>query len=58
MIWDESLRCFRFRDEEDSGGYLTKNRSEKNQKIAQSAHENGCIKLRKTFLEKFKIASK
>ena len=30
-------------------GYLTKNRSEKNQKIAQSTHENGYIKPRKTF---------
>ena len=25
-------------------GYLTKNRSEKDQKIAQSTHENGYIK--------------
>ena len=30
-------------------GYLTKNRSEKNQKITQSTHENGYIKPRKTF---------
>ncbi|OUO64419.1 hypothetical protein B5F71_19400 [Bacteroides sp. An269] len=30
-------------------GYLTKNRSEKNQKIAQSTHEKGYIKPRKTF---------
>ena len=30
-------------------GYLTKNRSEKGQKIAQSTHENGYIKPRKTF---------
>ncbi|WP_346710790.1 hypothetical protein [Phocaeicola salanitronis] len=30
-------------------GYLTKNRSEKDQKIAQSTHENGYIKSRKTF---------
>ncbi|OUO55953.1 hypothetical protein B5F78_09835 [Bacteroides sp. An279] len=30
-------------------GYLTKNRSEKDQKIAQSTHENGYIKPRKTF---------
>ncbi|OUP29094.1 hypothetical protein B5F25_16610, partial [Bacteroides sp. An19] len=30
-------------------GYLTKNRSEKDQKIAQSTHENGYIKTRKTF---------
>jgi len=29
--------------------YLTKNRSEKDQKIAQSTHENGYIKPRKTF---------
>ena len=34
-------------------GYLTKNRSEKDQKIAQSTHEN-----EKNFLEKFKTASK
>ena len=27
-------------------GYLTKNRSEKDQKIAQSTHENGYIKPR------------
>ncbi|MBM6945726.1 hypothetical protein H6B32_11145 [Bacteroides gallinaceum] len=30
-------------------GYLTKNRSEKDQKIAQSTHGNGYIKSRKTF---------
>ncbi|WP_337625193.1 hypothetical protein, partial [Phocaeicola sp.] len=30
-------------------GYLTKNRSGKDQKIAQSTHENGYIKPRKTF---------
>ena len=30
-------------------GYLTKNRSENGQKIAQSTHENGYIKPRKTF---------
>ncbi|OUN82543.1 hypothetical protein B5G04_02925 [Bacteroides sp. An51A] len=30
-------------------GYLTKNRSEKDQKIAQSTHENVYIKTRKTF---------
>ncbi|OUO65942.1 hypothetical protein B5F71_18730 [Bacteroides sp. An269] len=30
-------------------GYLTKNRSEKGQKIAQSTHENRYIKPRKTF---------
>jgi len=30
-------------------GCLTKNRSEKDQKIAQSTHENGYIKLEKTF---------
>jgi len=30
-------------------GYLTKNRSEKDQKIAQSTHENGYIKTRETF---------
>ena len=30
-------------------GYLTKNRSEKDQKITQSTHENGYIKPRKTF---------
>jgi len=30
-------------------GYLTKNRSEKDQKIAQSTHGNGYIKPRKTF---------
>ena len=30
-------------------GYLTKNRSEKDQKIAQSTHENEHIKPRKTF---------
>jgi len=30
-------------------GYLTKNRSGKDQKIAQSTHENGYIKTRKTF---------
>ncbi|MDM8153695.1 hypothetical protein QUW14_05090 [Bacteroides gallinaceum] len=48
MIWDEFLRLFCFCDEEDSG-YLTKNRSEKGQKIAQSTHENGYIKPRKTF---------
>ena len=30
-------------------GYLTKNRSEKDQKIAQSTHENEYIKPRKTF---------
>ncbi|MBM6946898.1 hypothetical protein H6B32_17355 [Bacteroides gallinaceum] len=30
-------------------GYLTKNRSEKDQKIAQSTHENGYIKPRKIF---------
>ena len=41
MIWDEFLRHFRFCDEED--------RSEKDQKIAQSTHENGYIKPRKTF---------
>ena len=29
-------------------GYLTKNRSEKDQKTAQSTHENGYIKPRKT----------
>jgi hypothetical protein len=34
MIWDEFLRHFRFCDEEDS---------------AQSTHENGYIKPRKTF---------
>ena len=45
MIWDEFLRHFRFCDE----GYLTKNRSGKDQKIAQSTHENGYIKSRKTF---------
>ena len=47
-------------------GYLTKNRSEKDQKIAQSTHENEHIKPRKrkrthqakkNFLEKFKTAS-
>ena len=48
MIWDEFLRHFRFCDEEDTG-YLTKNRSEKDQKIAQSTHENEYIKPRKTF---------
>ena len=32
-------------------GYLTKNRSEKDQKIAQSTHENGYIKPRKLFGE-------
>jgi len=30
-------------------GYLTKNKSEKDQKIAKSTHENGNIKTRKTF---------
>jgi hypothetical protein len=30
-------------------GYLTKNRSGKDQKIAQSTHETGYIKPRKTF---------
>ena len=30
-------------------GYLTKNRSEKDQKIAQSTHESEYIKSRKTF---------
>ena len=30
-------------------GYLTKSRSGKDQKIAQSTHENGYIKPRKTF---------
>ena len=30
-------------------GYLTKNRSEKDKKIAQSTHENECIKPEKTF---------
>ncbi|OUP29954.1 hypothetical protein B5F25_15470 [Bacteroides sp. An19] len=30
-------------------GYLTKNRSGKDPKIAQSTHENGYIKPRKTF---------
>ncbi|OUN82131.1 hypothetical protein B5G04_00450 [Bacteroides sp. An51A] len=30
-------------------GYLTKNRSGKDQKIAQSTHEKGYIKPRKTF---------
>ena len=30
-------------------GYLTKNRSGKDKKIAQSTHENGYIKPRKTF---------
>jgi len=30
-------------------GYLTRNRSEKDKKIAQSTHENGYIKPRKTF---------
>jgi len=30
-------------------GYLTKNRSGKDQKIAQSTHENEYIKPRKTF---------
>ena len=52
MIWDEFLRHFRFCDEEDSGlsdEYLTKNRSGKDQKIAQSTHEKGYIKPRKTF---------
>ena len=53
MIWDEFLRHFRFCDEEDSGlsdeDYLTKNRSEKDQKIAQSTHESEYIKSRKTF---------
>ncbi|HJD11202.1 MAG TPA: hypothetical protein H9922_08680 [Candidatus Phocaeicola caecigallinarum] len=47
MIWDEFLRDFRFCDEEV--GYLTKDRSGKDQKIAQSTHENGYIKPRKTF---------
>ena len=49
MIWDEFLRHFRFCDEEKIAGYLTKDRSEKDQKIAQSTHENGYIKPRKTF---------
>ncbi|MDM8155088.1 hypothetical protein QUW14_12360 [Bacteroides gallinaceum] len=49
MIWDEFLRLFRFCDEEDSAGYLTKDRSGKDQKIAQSTHENEYIKTRKTF---------
>ncbi len=38
-------------------GYLTKNRSEKDQKIAQSTHENGIHQAKKNFLEKFKTAS-
>ena len=52
MIWDEFLRLFRFCDEEDSAGYLTKDRSGKDQKIAQSTHENEYIKTRKTFCRK------
>ena len=46
MIWDEFLRHFRFCDEEDSG---LSDEGEKDQKIAQSTHENGYIKPRKTF---------
>jgi len=38
-------------------GYLTKNRSGKEQKIAQSTHENGYIKPRKTFWRNSKTAS-
>ena len=48
MIWDEFLRHFRFVMRKVAG-YLTKNRSEKSQKIAQNTHENGYIKPRKTF---------
>ncbi|WP_346709811.1 hypothetical protein [Phocaeicola salanitronis] len=38
-------------------GYLTKNRSGKDQKIAQSTHENEYIKPRKTFWRNSKTAS-
>ncbi|HJD11270.1 MAG TPA: hypothetical protein H9922_09025 [Candidatus Phocaeicola caecigallinarum] len=48
MIWDEFLRHFRFCDEKDSG-LSDEDRSEKDQKIAQSTHENVYIKTRKTF---------
>ena len=48
MIWDEFLRHFRFCDEEDSG-LSDEEQERKGQKIAQSTHENGYIKPRKTF---------
>ncbi|HJD11348.1 MAG TPA: hypothetical protein H9922_09450 [Candidatus Phocaeicola caecigallinarum] len=48
MIWDEFLRHFASVMRKIAG-YLTKNRSGKDQKIAQSTHENGNIKTRKTF---------
>jgi len=48
MIWDEFLRHFRLCDEEDSG-LSDKEQKRKGQKIAQSTHENGNIKTRKTF---------
>ena len=59
MIWDEFLRHFRLCDEEDSGlsdeeqeRKGPKNRrSGKDQKIAQSTHENGYIKPKKLFGE-------
>ena len=44
MIGDEFLRHFRFCDEEDSG-----TGAKRTKKIAQSTHENGYIKPRKTF---------
>ncbi|WP_162609934.1 hypothetical protein [Bacteroides sp. An269] len=48
MIWDEFLRHFRFCDEEDSG-LSDEEQERKGPKIAQSTHENGYIKPRKTF---------
>jgi len=48
MIWDEFLRHFASVMRKIAG-YLTKYRSEKDKKIAQSTHKNGYIKPRKTF---------
>ena len=51
MIWDEFCRDAKscVSTMRKIAGYLTKNRSGKDQKIAQSTHENGYIKPRKTF---------
>ena len=57
MIWDEFLRHFASVMRKIAG-YLTKNRSEKDQKIAQGTHEKRIHQAKKNFLEKFKTASK
>ena len=49
MIGDEFSRHFFVSVMRKIAGYLTKNRSGKDQKIAQSTHENEHIKPRKTF---------